>query len=130
MWYWFSKRGDIQEIPGPGESMISCSDVVELASSLEWDDWATFLTMSRNHKIDDMSKETVETLLNSYKANNVTASVEMCTPRQLSEFIYLLTPERWETFKRFTSSADINTLSFADLLIKFHTFEYEQIRTM
>lgn len=131
MWYFFSKRGEVEEIPSELDTVdtkLTCSDVVQLASVLSWEEWAVFLTMARNHKIDAMTKPQVESLFKEYKRGERSVPVDTCTPRQLTEFLYLLTPERWQTFNQFMSSVDVNALSFTDLLLQFHTFEYETTR--
>lgn len=128
MWYFFGKRGEEEEIPSELGQPLSCTDVIELASDLDWSDWAIFLTMARNHKIDGMTKSSVEALFRRYKEATTEMRVDACTPRQLTEFLYLLTPERWVVFKQFVTTVDINTLSFPDLLLQYHRFEYEQTR--
>ncbi len=132
MWYWFSKRNEeeVVEIQSEAdETPLTCSELVDFAATTAWDDWAVFLTMARNHKIDEMQQASVIELFDQYKAGNCSTPTATCTPRQLAEFIYLLTPERWETFKQFTTTLDINSLTFTDLLLKFHTFEYEHATT-
>lgn len=128
MWYFFSKRGEVEEIPSEldtTEKKLTCTDVIELASTLSWEEWAVFLTMARNHNMDAMTRTRVESLFSEYKHGESSTPVDVCTPRQLTEFLYLLTPERWQVFQQFIATVDVNTLSFTDLLIQYQTFEFE-----
>lgn len=134
MWTWFSERKpaaeaaadkhEDNEIEVEVERDLTCSELVETAASMPWEDWATFILMSRNHNIDFMTKESVQALFAQYKQCAVKdIAPEPCSPRQLAEFLYLLTPPRWILFQQFTASTNINAMSFTNMLVAFFMFE-------
>jgi hypothetical protein len=131
MWLstWFATPAPSADVPSQSSSRFSCSDLLAMASELAWDEWATFLTMARNHNIDTMTTKSVRSLFAEYRTqSDIVPVCDACSPRQLAEFLYLLSPERWLMFKDFASTVDVNALTFGDLLVQFHTFEYERSR--
>lgn len=116
---------DVAPAPVSDSAKFSCTDLMEVACELAWDDWATFLIMARNHNIDTMSRKSVRALFADYKntQTDVVPVTDACSPRQLTEFLYLLAPDRWATFKEFSKTVDLNAISFGDLLLQFHLYE-------
>lgn len=106
---------------------LTCAELVDVVKSMSTVEYAQFLTLARNHNIDYMGKHDVEELFQRYKAAApvlpADVAPEPCSPRQLAEFLYLLTPPRWELFKSFSSFYNINSMSFTNLITAFFTFE-------
>jgi hypothetical protein len=108
---------------------LTCAELVDTVKSMSSAEFAHFLVLARNHNIDYMSKHDVEELFARYteaaSRQTLPAGVapEPCSPRQLAEFLYLLTPPRWELFKTFASFYNINTLPFTTLITTFLNFE-------
>lgn len=129
MWYWFTRKGEVEEVKSEsGDTPLTCSALIDFASTLTANDWAPFLTMTRDHDINTLKQDEVKDLFARYKEDGgVSSDPDVCTPRQLAEFIYLLTPERWDTFLAFSRTVDINSLSFSNLLFNFLNFECEHI---
>lgn len=132
MWGWFSERKPaVEEIPAPplSDDVITChdltiSELVDLAAHMPWEDWTTFIVLTRNHNIDYMTKESVTALFEQYRqcrTNEIPP--EPCSPRQLAEFLYLLPPPRWFLFQQFAASTNINSMSFTNLMVAFFMFE-------
>lgn len=137
MWGWFAEKKasneqdakattdthDVDADFEPARNM-TCTDLVQLAATTPWEEWATFILMTRNHNIDYMTNEDVILLFEQYKqcrAKDVAA--EPCSPRQLAEFIYLLPPPRWLLFQQFAATVNINSMSFTNLIVAFLMFE-------
>lgn len=121
MWSWFSRSDASDVVP-----KLTCADVMELAGTMAWDEWTTFLVLSRDHDINSMSRAAVLDLLDQMKRGAVDLHPDACTPRQLTEFLYLLTPARWQVFSQFAATVSLNELPFSAMLVQFLAFEAEQ----
>jgi hypothetical protein len=131
MWLWpvWTKEPE-PSVPAPP---LTCADVVQLANGLDWGQWVIFLEMARTHDIDQMSRAEVEQLFNLYRQQQVSGhdaipAGDPCTPRQLVEFIYMLSPPRWALFQEFLPTVDLKGITFHDILTKF--CEYENSRAL
>lgn len=82
MWYWFTRKGEVEEVKSEsGDTPLTCSALIDFASTLTANDWAPFLTMTRDHDINTLKQDEVKDLFARYKEDGgVSSDPDVCTP--------------------------------------------------